>query len=344
MSFVILGDLHAGESDGNLMLMDHQLQVLDEVIQYCTDNKINNIVATGDVFDVRKSTNTNVLNTWKTRFFDKLKELSINFHTIVGNHDMYYKNAVNPNTITQHLLAYENVFIYDIPSKLKIDGTNILMMPWICSSNYDDCIEALNNKKQFDAVIGHFEINNVSMGGSICNNGLPQSFFINFKTVISGHFHIKGKYSNIEYVGTPYEMSWIDYNEPKGFHLFDDKLEFIQLDHKLYHRIYYNDEFDLNEKINLENKFVKVSIDNRTDFKKYDKFIHAIEQQNPYSLTIIEPLMDLSADDVNMNFNGDLVVKATEDLISDYISELYPEKYNNLNNLIQNIHQEARVL
>ena len=42
-----------------------------------------------------------------------------------------------------------------------------------------------------------------------------------FEKVISGHFHKKSDDGHIYYCGTQYEMTWSDYNCPKGFHIFD---------------------------------------------------------------------------------------------------------------------------
>jgi DNA repair exonuclease SbcCD nuclease subunit len=42
-----------------------------------------------------------------------------------------------------------------------------------------------------------------------------------------GHFHHKSNDGHIFYLGTPYEITWSDYGNEKGFHIFDfDKRDF----------------------------------------------------------------------------------------------------------------------
>jgi len=345
MKILVLGDLHIGASDNSYNLMNYQLSVLDITIQYCIDHQINTIIQTGDLFDNRKSTNTHVLNQWKTKFFDKLKKLNISIHVIVGNHDAYYKNTLTPNAINEHLADYDNIFIYNSGKELSFDGTKILFMPWICEYNEINSLTAID-ETDAKIIVCHPEINGANMGGSLCSNGLKQSLFKKFDLTIAGHFHTKGDYPyNIKYIGTPYEMSWIDCNTDKGFHVLDTKnnnLEFIKSDQKMYYRISYNEDNLIEISDQLKNKIVKVVINNRTDFDKYNKFINMLESKQCYNLKIIEPLMELDAETSSIVFDGVLSTISTEELITDYINDVYPEKANKLNKLLQQIHKETR--
>jgi len=37
----------------------------------------------------------------------------------------------------------------------------------------------------------------------------------------SGHFHHKSDNGNIYYLGNQYQITWSDYKDTKGFHIFD---------------------------------------------------------------------------------------------------------------------------
>ena len=104
---VIIGDAHFGVHNGSKLFLEFQIKFLNEVIQYCLDNKITEIWLTGDVFEVRKSTNTEVLDYAKEHFFDRLLELGILVRTIVGNHDMFFKNTITPNAINVNFSGAE---------------------------------------------------------------------------------------------------------------------------------------------------------------------------------------------------------------------------------------------
>lgn len=339
---LILGDLHAGEKDGSELIMKHQLDILDGVIQYCLDNKITHIIQTGDMFDVRKSTNTKVLYEWKQRFFNKLKENNITMETIVSNHDAYYKNTLTPNTLVENLSGYDNITIYSEPTEVG----DILFVPWICADNEEQCLNAIKNTKKEICVL-HPEIVGAKMDTTTCTDGLSLSLFNKFKCVIAGHFHTRGTYNNVTYVGTPYEMTWTDYGVKKGFHLLDGSdLTFVEIKDNLFYRFTYDDDKDLQFILdtNLENKYVKLVVENRNDFKKYDNFITKLQNKGMQDLRIIEPLLSLDADDTMVEFTGELKVKDTEELISDYILDLYPEKSTKLNKMMLSLHHEARSL
>jgi DNA repair exonuclease SbcCD nuclease subunit len=173
------------------------------------------------------------------------------------------------------------------------------------------------------------------------------SKFNKFDLVIAGHFHTKGEYGNITYVGTPYQMSWGDYGEDKGFHILNEaKLSFHKTNHELFYRFTYDEEQNMDYVFDLalKDKYIKVIVENRTDFKAYDKFITKLENKSPQDLKIIEPLMDLTSEDSLVQFDGELLVKDTEELIKDYIDDLYPEKRDKLSRLLLGLHSEARTL
>jgi DNA repair exonuclease SbcCD nuclease subunit len=91
---ILLGDLHLGVRNDSLVFAENQLQFMDEMLEYAKKQKIDTIFQLGDVFDRRKYTNHAVVDLWKRRFFDKIKELGIQFHILLGNHDVMYKNTL----------------------------------------------------------------------------------------------------------------------------------------------------------------------------------------------------------------------------------------------------------
>ena len=342
----ILGDAHAGTGDGSQLIMRHQLKFLtNEFIPYLVDNGIDTVIQTGDIFDVRRNTNTDVLHRWKVEFFDVLKQYNIKLIVYVGNHDMYYKNRISPNTVVEHLSSYPNVTIIDKPTELVVDGTSMLFVPWICEENEADCHNAIKNSTS-DICFGHFEIKGARMESSICEEGLAISEFKHFKHCISGHFHIEGRYENVRYVGTPYEMSWNDYGVRKGFWTLDgNDMSFIENHNHIFNRITYNESVDMMSQLterDISDCYIKVVIDERDDFKVYERWQHKLESLGPAKLDIIEPIMNRDADESEVIVDGELQIESTEDIIREYSADLYPERSESLSKMMLNIHSEAR--
>ena len=121
------------------------------------------------------------------------------------------------------------------------------MMPWICAENYDESMLELKNNSAA-LCMGHFEIAGFTMHrGMTSDGGLSREIFRKFDMVFSGHFHHRSTSDNISYLGNPYELTWQDYNDTRGFHLFDlstRTLEFIPNPNVMFHRIVYDDKVE----------------------------------------------------------------------------------------------------
>ena len=83
----------------------------------------------GDAFDSRKGIEFKALDWAKRVVFDPLKERGITMHLMVGNHDAYYKNTNNINSIDLLLNEYDNVITYSEATEVVVDKTPILLFP-----------------------------------------------------------------------------------------------------------------------------------------------------------------------------------------------------------------------
>ena len=87
-----------------------------------------------------------------------------------------------------------------------------------------------------------------------------------FEYTFSGHYHHKSNSDGIYYLGNPYELTWMDYQDQRGFHIFDvdsRDLVFHQNPFVMFHRFVYNDNDEDYSNIDVEylkNKYVKVVV------------------------------------------------------------------------------------
>ena len=156
--------------------------------------------------------------------------MGVKVHALVGNHTAYFKDTNLVNTLQSVLSQYENITIYDKTTEVEIGGLPILFIPWINSENHDETYDLIAKSKS-PIAMGHLELNGFEAHrGYIMDHGDSTAPYRHFEKVFSGHYHQKSTRGNITYLGNPYQIYWNDYNQTRGFHIFDTKtkeLEFI---------------------------------------------------------------------------------------------------------------------
>lgn len=300
MKVILLGDTHACAKSGDLDFAEYFNKFfLDVLYPYMKDNGIRTVIQAGDYFDNQNSLGLIAWEKSKPIWVDEFRNNGFYMHVLVGNHDISYKNTLRVNSPELILSEYKDSFnIVTEPSTIQVDdGYSFDLVPWICKENYDEAMRFIKKQKS-SVLIGHFAIEGFQMfkGGTVERHGLPQSLFEQYPFVFSGHFHTRSTSNNIEYLGIPYEMTWVDYNDPKGFTVFDtvtQRVDFVQNPYTMFEKVLYKEDLDTS-KLNLEKKIVKVLVTDRGDLKKYQKFLDWVKEQPTKDLIIDESVNDAS--------------------------------------------------
>lgn len=314
------------------------------------ENDIKHCIHLGDIVDRRKYINYVTARNLK-RFLSRFDEEGIEVDVIIGNHDTAFKNTNEYNSMNE-LYGHSklNIRYHSEPTDIEIDGIKLAILPWVCSGNYKESMEYLK-KTPAQILFGHLEIQGFEMyRGAVNDHGFPTGMFSKFDQVFSGHFHHRSSRGNITYLGSPYEMTWSDWNDERGFHIFDTEtreIEFIQNPYKMFHKLYYNDtDKTLEEILNFETNYihgsyVKVIIYNKTNPYHFDLFIDKIEEAGVLDLQIIE-------DNLNLNLEDDEdVIEEAEDTLSilrksaEQIENRKPEKQKKLDMFLTSLYEEA---
>lgn len=349
MKLIILGDTHFGVRGDSLDFHKYYKKFYDKIFfPYLLENKITDVFQLGDLFDRRKFINYNSLFLSKKYFFDKLKENGITLHTLLGNHDIFYKNTLEVNSPELLLQEYDNIKVYNDFATVDFNGVNVDVIPWLCDDNSADIFEKMKNSTA-DICFGHFEIDGFEMDrGNIHHGGLDRKELIKYDIVLSGHFHHKSSADNILYVGTPYEMTWSDYNDPKGFHVFDTEtreLEFVQNTYKMFHKISYDDgeqdfefwkNFDYNS---YKDTYIKIVVLNKQNPYLFDNVLDNLYKVGICDISIVEDFSDNSIED-----DQELIDQAedTMTILGKYIDNLTLDvEPNKLKNVMREVYIEA---
>ena len=183
---------------------------------------IKSIIHLGDMFETRTQININTLKECRRIFLDRLVENGIVMSIIPGNHDVYYRNTNDVNSIDLIAAMYpDSVKVVHEPSVIDFDGFKFGLVPWINKENQERCMKFIADFDG-DCLGGHFEIKGAEMTpGNIALDGLSPSLFSHIPCVYSGHFHVLGQYGNIRYISNTSETNWGDVGQWKGFHILD---------------------------------------------------------------------------------------------------------------------------
>ena len=304
MKIALITDQHfGGKSDSNSFNDYIGEFYTKQFFPYLEDNEIHTVIDLGDTFDRRKYVNFSILEKVKEYYFDVLAEKNIKLHSIVGNHSTYYRNTNSVNSSQLLYGHYDNIEVYPEVSTICIDGTLIDLIPWINSENYEKTMYFIKHSKA-QVALGHLEVEGFAMYKNyVAGDGLQPNIFKGYEFVASGHYHHKSSKGNIHYLGAPYEITWNDYDDPKGFHIFDTEtreVEFIKNNYRLFEKIYYDDEnyatdFERLDTSYYTNKIVKLIVENKTKIAEFETFLDRMYKANPIDLIILEDLSEYTA-------------------------------------------------
>ncbi len=345
MRVAILTDTHWGARGESRTFLNYFERFYTETFfPYLDRWGIDTVYHLGDLVDRRKYTSYVTIQCMRTAFLDRLGDRRLVI--IPGNHDAFFKTSLEVNAVRELLGTRDNITIADEPRFVN-DG--ILMLPWICPANEIQSTEAItkarNNSRPI--IMGHLELKGFqTQRGQIMENGMDPTLFSGFPLVLSGHYHHRNSLNNIHYLGCPYEITWADANDPKGFHIFDTdtlELEFIPNPLRMHERL----EFDDREKMEIDfadyhDKIVKVAVIHRDDSgRRFDAFMRQMENAGPTTIQVIDDnLVKVAADDGrqqpgNLQDTLDILLTSVVNDVTDSVDK------DRLRELLAGLYQEA---
>ena len=349
MKIALVTDTHFGARSDSQQFDTYFKKFYDEVFFPELDKrKITQIIHLGDCFDRRKYINFNSLSNCKKYFFEQVQTRGIDMDMIIGNHDTFYKNTNDVNSPSLLLKEYPGIRTYDKAQVVNYDNLQILLVPWICADNYEHTSKLVDSKVA-TVCFGHLELAGFIMykgqDAHLGHDGLDPAMFKDFKLVCSGHFHHKHGRGNVQYLGNPYQLFWNDFEDDRGFHIFDTKtldLEFIRNPNTIFEKYYYDDEKEDPLSIDItrfNSKLIKVIVVNKKDFYKFDKFIEAIYKENPIELKIIEDFSEFESEAIDENID----LEDTMTLLSNYVDSIETDAdKERLKGILKTLYVEAQ--
>lgn len=286
----LLGDLHWGSRKDSPIFHEYFGKFFgDDFFPYLKKHNIKTVIQLGDLFDNRRSISPLTINESKKHFFTPMFEQGIECYAPLGNHDIFYRNSVTISSPVE-FLHYPNLTIVENISTFFIENKEFCIVPWVCDENVSSIKQTLSKSKS-DYCIGHFELNGhiLQKGGNPIESDhalVTHDDLKHFDQVFSGHYHTQSKYGNVHYLGTPYENTWSDYDDQKGFWILDTddgSLEFVPSTHTMFTKIdlTVGESFD---ELMIKDKYVKLIVDDTVD----RSLIDSVSTMSPVDLKVID--------------------------------------------------------
>jgi DNA repair exonuclease SbcCD nuclease subunit len=306
VKIALISDTHYGVRNDHPAFLDNTKSFLDNVFfPYIDNNNVECIIHPGDLVDRRKYININTARRLRQDFLDPIYHRGLPLDIIAGNHDTYYKNTNEVNSLST-LVTNPHHRVFWNPVEQLYDGLPILLLPWICDDNRE---KSDNLVRTTDAqyCIAHLELDGFEMyKGTVNIGGDNPLAYGRFDSVFTGHYHHRSSRGNINYLGSHGQFTWSDYDDTRGFHVFDTatkELTFIENPYTMFDKAFYDDRDKTIEDI-LEqdfsifsNKMVKIVVTAKTNPYWFDKFIDEMEKQNIIDMQVVEDHRNLDLQD-----------------------------------------------
>ena len=344
MKVAIVGDTHLGARNSSTRFQNYFNSFFNDVLYpYCETNDIKHVLQLGDCFDNRTNLQFKAFHAQKDIWFKKMGDLGIKMTILLGNHDICYRHSLCINSPELLLGEYDHIQVINKPTQIKIGNTSFDIIPWMCDENTEEIAKFVSRKDRGSVLLSHLELSGFPMSKGDQPHSGPNkgTMFDGYGIVFTGHFHTRSSKGNITYTGTPYEITWVDYADPKGFYVYDTitgNYELVRNPLTIFEKVYYKSgsTFDIKT---LRGKIVKIIVSEKGDPILYERWLDSVRLVEPHELKIIDGEINLIDDDT---IDGSVEITDTRTIIKNYIDKLDTAvSVDDLNNYMQNLYNEA---
>jgi DNA repair exonuclease SbcCD nuclease subunit len=195
-------DIHFGLKSGS---RTHNQDCEDFVNWFCDTAKAEGCetaIFLGDWHHNRSTTDVSTMN-YTVSNLEKLSSSFEKVYFILGNHDLFYKDKREINSI-EFMRLFPNI----IPIKDTLTEGDVTIMPWLVGDEWK-AIPKLKSRYIF----GHLELPLFYMNAMVQmpdHGQLQADHFGNQEYVFSGHFHKRQTKGNVTYIGNAFPHNYAD--------------------------------------------------------------------------------------------------------------------------------------
>ena len=207
-------DIHFGMKSGSRI---HNQDCEDFVKWFCEEAKAagaETCIFLGDWHHNRATTDVSTMN-YTVSNLERLNETFEKTYFMVGNHDLFYKDKREINSI-EFMRLFPNI----VPITDIFTEGEVTLLPWLVGEEWKTVKDI---KSRY--VFGHFELPYFKMNAMIempDHGELQPNHFINQEYVFSGHFHKRQTKGNVTYMGNAFPHHYADaWDDERGMMFLD---------------------------------------------------------------------------------------------------------------------------
>jgi DNA repair exonuclease SbcCD nuclease subunit len=295
------------------------LKVQEWVFKSALENNVKNIIFAGDLFHDRQKVD---VFTYQHTFeiFNRYQN-ELNIWLLLGNHDMWHNEKRDISSVIP-LGTMKNVRVVNEPCTLEIDNFPISFMPY--TKNPIETLSLIKNDSPYKVLFGHAAIDGavwntrantyaevlVEHDGDMVK--VDSDIFDGWDRVFLGHYHAEQKMShNLEYIGSPLELSYGEAFQKKHIILFDtDTKKRIYIENNFSPKHYILSPEEAEKQEVKEGDFIKIQVEK-------DETSNALEIQKRLSkLNLaeakVEPVKKRIAEKIDMQDIQSVLYKDSE--------------------------------
>lgn len=198
-------DIHYGLKQNSRLHLDDCHRYIDWFIAEAKARGAETCIFLGDWSHHRASVNVATMNA-SIKDFKKLNDNFEKVYFITGNHDLYYREKRDLNSIE---------YARDLPNFVMIDEPfnegNVSIWPWLVGNEHKKLA-----KEKCKYMFGHFELPHFKMNAMVempDHGGIKAEDLTGPEYVFSGHFHKRQYKNNIHYIGNAFPHNYADVDD-----------------------------------------------------------------------------------------------------------------------------------
>ena len=195
-------DIHYGLKQNSRLHLEDCSRYVDWFIAEAKARNAETCIFLGDWMHHRASINVATMNA-SLKDLKKLNDAFETVYFITGNHDLYYRDKRELNSIE---------FARDLSNFVMVDDMfekdDVAIVPWLVGDDYKTVA-----KMKCKYMFGHFELPYFKMNAMVempDHGGINDKMLSGPEYVFSGHFHKRQYKNNIHYLGNAFPHNYAD--------------------------------------------------------------------------------------------------------------------------------------